>query len=140
MKRTMHMIVAALLGTAAVAQAALPPPSPAQAQAAAEKKAAAEAQAQKDKQALLATIDKVAARWRAHAAAAGIKVNPPVPVPAPSVALSAPTRGNAPAAQPGGQLGPATHPPERTEKAGTAPPSADVKKQPSRPMPPERRR
>lgn len=141
MKRTSQILAAALLCTAArFAAAALPPPSPAQAQAAAAKKAAADAQAQKDKEALLAAMDRIAARYRAYALAQGRKTNPPVAVAAAPAALSAPAAAAGPTAQPGGTLGPAVQVPQRTEKAGTAAPSADVKKAPSRPMPVQERR
>ncbi|TFW32568.1 hypothetical protein [Massilia horti] len=88
----------------AMAGAALPPPTPEQAQAAAEKKAKADAQAQQEKQELLATMDTIAARWRSRAAVQGYTVHPPVQL----AAQSAPA-------------------PVRSEKLGTAPPSADVK-------------
>jgi hypothetical protein len=134
-----HMLVAGIGGASlvcgALALAALPPPSPEQAQKAAAKKAQADAQAQKEKQELVATMDAIAARWRARAAKEGKPINPPVPVAAQTAALSAPAAGSAPAGQPGGKLGPAaTAAPVRSEKAGTAPPSADVKKKPSEPM------
>jgi hypothetical protein len=108
---------------AGAASAALPPPSPAQAQAAAAKKAAADAQAQKDKQELTASMDAITARWRAKAASQGLHTNAPVAV------AAAPAAGAAPAGQPGTKpAAPAL--PIRSEKAGTAPPSADVKKTP----------
>lgn len=141
MKRTMQILAAALLAaTGSIALAALPPPSPAQAQAAAAKKAAADAQAQKDKEALLAAMDRVAVRYRAYAMAQGRKTNPPVAVAAAPAALAAPAAAAGPTAQPGGRLGPSAQVPARTEKAGTAAPSADVKKAPSRPMPRQERR
>lgn len=71
---------------AGAAQAALPPPTPAEAAAQAAKKAAADAQAAKDKQALLATMDMLAARWRSRAAANGWPLHAPTPV----VAAAAP--------------------------------------------------
>lgn len=116
---------------ATLAHATLPPPSPAQAQAAAEKKAKADAQAAKDKEALLATMDKIASRWRSNAASKGLHTNPPVAVAAPAPAVTAPTTMAAPSGQPGGTQGPAAQAvPIRSEKLGTAPPSADVKKKP----------
>lgn len=134
-------IVVAVMGAAALAiggmaLAALPAPTPQQAQAAAEKKAQAAAQAQKEREEMLAAMDAIAARWRARAAKEGKPTNPPVPVAAPTAALTAPAEGKGPAGQPGGRLGPAAKDaPVRSEKAGTAPPSEDVKKAPSQPMP-----
>jgi hypothetical protein len=126
----------AVLGCVAIAvsglaNATLPPPSPAQAQEAAAKKAKADAQAAKDKQELLATMDSITARWRSRAASQGLHTNPPVAVAAPTPAVNAPATGAAPAGQPGGTPGPAAQAaPIRSEKLGTAPPSADVKKKP----------
>jgi colicin import membrane protein len=108
-----------------IAVATLPPPSPSQAAAAAAKKAEADAQAQKEKEELLATMDALAARWRARAATLGKPVHPPVPVTTQTAAVSTPATGAA------SQV-PA---PVRSEKAGTAAPSADVKKGPSQPQP-----
>jgi hypothetical protein len=119
------------IAAATLAHATLPPPSPAQAQAAAAKKAQADAQAAKDKEQLLATMDNLASRWRSHAASKGLHTNPPVAVAAPTAAVTAPTIGAAPSGQPGGKLGPAAQSaPARSEKLGTAAPSADVKKKP----------
>lgn len=92
------------------AHAKLPDPTPEQTQAAAEKKAKADAQAEKDKQLLSAKMDEVAQRWRKNAASQGWKAHP---------ATSSSPPGE-------GAKAPAT-PPVRSEKAGTAPPSADVK-------------
>ncbi|MFL6674372.1 MAG: hypothetical protein ACJ8LG_13900 [Massilia sp.] len=118
------------------ALAVLPPPSPAQAQAAAAKKAKADAQAQKDKQELLDTMDSVNARWRSRAAAQGLKVNPPVAVAAQPAATATPLTGAAPAGQPDGKMtATAQAAPIRSEKLGTAPPSEDVKKAPTKPQP-----
>jgi colicin import membrane protein len=120
-----------LFAAATLAHATLPPPSPAQAQAAAAKKAKADAQAAKEKEELLATMDKLAARWRSKASSQGVHTNPPVAVAAPTPAVNAPATGAAPAGQPGGTPGPAAQAaPIRSEKFGTAPPSADVKKKP----------
>ncbi|MCS0806691.1 hypothetical protein NX774_01970 [Massilia agilis] len=130
MKTTSLAFTLALLALGSVANAALPPPSPAQAQAAAAKKAAADAQAQKDKEALMASMDAIAGRWRSRAAGQGWHTNPSVAIAAPA-APSAPAAGAAPAGQPGGKPGPAAPAvPIRSEKLGTAPPSADVKKKP----------
>jgi len=127
---------AALLALGGMALAALPAPTPQQAQAAAAKKAQAEAQAKKEREELLAKMDEVNARWRANAARAGEPTNPAVPVAAPGAAMTAPAKGQGPAGQPGGELGPAAQAaPVRSEKAGTAPPSEDVKKAPSQPVP-----
>jgi colicin import membrane protein len=138
MNRTTHILAAALvLGSSSMALAALPPPSPEQAAAAAAKKAQADAQAQKEKEELLATMDAVAARWRSRATAQDKRVAPPVPVGAQTAAVTAPATGAAPAGQPGGKLGPlAEAAPVRSEKAGTAPPSKDVKPGPSKALPP----
>jgi hypothetical protein len=114
------LIVAAL---ASVASAALPPPTPAQAQAQAAKKAQADAQAERDKQELLAVMDALSARWRAKAIANGWKIHPPVPVLAQAGAVTAPAKQAGSAA--------AVAAPVTSEKYGTAPPSADVKKAPS---------
>lgn len=124
-RSTLACAVAAVTGWA---HATLPPPSPAQAQAAAEKKAAADAQAQKDKQELLATMDAITTRWRSRAASQGWKANPPVAVAAPAPAAAGAAASTPTVAQPGTKAAPPM--PIRSEKAGTAPPSADVKKKP----------
>jgi colicin import membrane protein len=116
----------ALLLCAATAHGALPPPTPAQQEAAAAKKAAADAQAAKDKALLAASMDAITARWRGRAAQQGWKAHAPV-----AVAAAAPAAlggAAAPAGQPEGKLTPAgAAAPIRSEKLGTAPPSADVK-------------
>ncbi len=143
------------------AWAALPPPTPAQAQAAAAKKAEADAKAAKDKEALAKSIDAVSARWRSRAAGQGWKVNAPVAIaaapaaapgakpgavtpPAAGVPAGAPsaatpgTRGAAPAtgaAPRSPQALQAANVPVKSEKLGTAAPSTDVKKAPSKPVP-----
>ena len=125
------MAALALCALAGSASATLPPPTPAQAQAAAAKKAAAAEQAAKEKQELLASEDAIVARWRSRASSQGWHTNPAVPVAAPAEASSKPATGNAPAGQPGGkQSATAASLPIRSEKAGTAPPSKDVKKKP----------
>ncbi|WP_426212348.1 hypothetical protein [Massilia sp. TWP1-3-3] len=87
--------------TAVAAHAALPAPTPEQRAAGAAKKAAADAQALLDQQALLGTMDAIAARWRANARVHGWAVYKPVPVPAPIAALKAPANaGQAPVAAP----------------------------------------
>jgi hypothetical protein len=125
---------AALLTAAlcSLAVAKLPAPTSAQAEAAAAKKKQADAQAEKEKQELAATMDAIAARWRARAAANGWPTNPPTPVAAPAQALNAPATQSSPSGQPGGRQGSAAlAAPVRSEKSGTAPPSEDMKKVPS---------
>ena len=94
---------------AATARAALPAPTPAQQEAAAAKKAQADAQAAKAKEELAASMDAVAARWRARAGRQGWKPHAPV-----AVAAAAPIK---------------------SEKLGTAPPSQDVKAGPTKAEP-----
>lgn len=116
----------------AAAFAKLPAPTPAQAQAAADKKAQAAAQAEKDKQALAASMDTIAGRWRANAPSHGKKVNPPTPVASPAAAIGAPAAQTSASGQPGGRLGSAAqNAPVKSEKSGTAPPSEDVKTKPT---------
>jgi len=118
MKTRHTMIGALLLATgllAGGAQAALPKPTPAQQEAAAAKKAQADAQAAKDKASLAASMDAVASRWRSHAAQNGWKTHPPV-----AIAAAAPAGAAAPI---------------KSEKLGTAAPSADVKQAPTQPQP-----
>jgi hypothetical protein len=120
-------LIAILSGSAV---AALPPPTPEQERAAAAKKAEADAQAEKEKRELAASMDAVAARWREQAKANGWPVNPPTPV-ATKQALDAPATQSSASAQPGGKLGSAAkEAPRRSEKSGTVPPSADIKKKP----------
>jgi hypothetical protein len=150
--------MAAVLSAGPV-QAALPQPTPAAQQAAAAKKAADAAQAAKDKESLAASMDAVTAHWRSRAAQQGWKTHPAVAIaaaPAPAAAAGAsPAAGPAPAAgtgsasgasgsstgaaptgQPAGQLTQAAAAlPIRSEKLGTAPPSADVKKAPTQAQP-----
>jgi hypothetical protein len=123
-----RMEVAALLGLySAISLAKLPPPTPEQAQQAAAKKAQADAQSEKDKKALAATMDAVAARWRSQAAAKGWTTHPPTPVAA-VPGMNVTTSQSSASGQPGGQQGSAAKQvPIRSEKAGTAPPSTDVK-------------
>ena len=130
-------IVAAALALAAAqaVHAALPPPTPAQQQAAAAKKAKDDAQAAQDKQALTASMDAVAAHYRARAAAQGWKTHPPVAIAAAAPATAAGAAGAAGAASTpqAGQAGASL--PIRSEKLGTAPPSADVKPRPTPSVP-----
>jgi hypothetical protein len=147
------LLIAGLL-LASAAWAGLPPPTPAQQQAAADKKAKADAQAAKDKLSLAASMDVVTTRWRARAAEQGWKAHPAV-----AVVAAAPPAAAAPAtaAGPGGQPAPGTPgaapgaapapapaaapapppviPPIKSEKLGTAPPSEDVKKTPTKAQP-----
>jgi hypothetical protein len=113
----------ALAMCAATAHAGLPPPTPAQQEAAAAKKAAADAQAAKDKASLAASMDALSARWRGRAAQQGWKTHAPI-----AIAAAAPAAAAVPAGQPDGKLTPAgAAAPIKSEKLGTAPPSADVK-------------
>ncbi|WP_206732389.1 hypothetical protein [Janthinobacterium sp. 17J80-10] len=92
--------------------------------AAAAKKAQAAAQAEKDKQALLASMDTVAGRWRSNATTHGRQVHAPTPIAAPAAAVAAPTTQAGASGQPGGQMGSAAKAaPVTSEKAGTAPPA-----------------
>jgi len=138
------LLIAGLL-LASVAWAALPQPTPAQQQAAAAKKAAADAQAAKDKASLAASMDAVTARWRTRAAQEGWKSHPAVAIAAAAPAAgAAPVTTAGPAVAPPGTLGagattPAgqasANPGVKSEKLGTAPPSEDVKKAPTRAQP-----
>lgn len=115
------------------ALAALPAPTAAQEQAQAAKKAATDAQAEQDKQKLAASMDALTARWRARAAASAWPTHPPVPV-APIAGFNASANQSSPSGQPGGRQGTAAvQAPVRSEKAGTAPASSDVKQ----PRPPQ---
>ena len=121
----------ALVFATATAHAALPPPTPAQQEAAAAKKAAADAQAAKDKALLAASMDALSARWRGRASAQGWKTHAPV-----AIAAAAPAQAAAPAGQPEGKLTPAgAAAPIKSEKLGTAAPSADVKAGPTKAEP-----
>lgn len=115
-------MAAALICTNAAAK--LPAPTPEQQHAAAAKKAQAAAQTEKEKQELAASMEKVAAHWRAKAAANGWKTHSPVAV------APAGGSGSAPAGAPGATT------PVRSEKLGTAPPSEDVKN-PAKKGPPD---
>jgi hypothetical protein len=162
MKTTLHklsmraVLAAAAAVTAAAAGtawAALPPPTPAQQQAAAAKKTQADAQTAKDKESLAASMDALAARWRARAAQQGWKSHPPVAIaaaaPAPAPGTVAATGATAPpgnnpilGSAPGGGAAPgspealaAAKVPVKSEKHGTAPASQDVKAGPTRAVP-----
>jgi hypothetical protein len=146
------LLIAGLL-VASVAWAALPPLTPAQQQAAAEKKAKADAQAAKDKESLAASMDTVSTRWRTRASQEGWKAHPAVAIAA--AAPAAPAAGAAPPSASVTAAGPASPPPAgslgagattaagqaavnpaiKSEKLGTAPPSEDVKKAPTRAQP-----
>jgi hypothetical protein len=143
------LLIAGLL-VASIAWAALPPLTPAQQQAAAEKKAKADAQAAKDKESLAASMDAVTARWRTRASQEGWKTHPAVaiaaaaPAPAAAGASAAPVTTAGPASAPAGSLGAgattaagqaSANPGVKSEKLGTAPPSEDVKKGPTRAQP-----
>lgn len=131
MNRVHSIAALALALAAAAAHAALPAPTPAQRQAAAAKKAQADAQAAKDKQELGASMDAVAARWRARAARQGWKAHAPI-----AIAAAGQAAGVAPAGQPQGKLTPAgAAAPIKSEKLGTAPPSKDVKAGPTKAEP-----
>lgn len=133
----MRAMFLTMLCLAAGAEAALPPPTPAQVEAQAAKKAQADAQAAKDKQELLASMDALTARWRSNAAAKGWKLNPPTAVAAAPAAVTAPANQSAPSGQPAGKMSDAGQAaPVTSEKAGTAPPSADVKQAPKPKVPP----
>jgi hypothetical protein len=122
--------VATLLiaGLTNIASAKLPPPTPAQQQAQAAKKAADEAQAEQNKQKLAASMEAVVARWRARAAANGWPTHPPLPVAPVVTGFNASASQSGSSGQPDGRQGAATaQAPVRSEKAGTAPPSSDVK-------------
>lgn len=154
---TLLLLTGTALGGAALA--ALPQPSPVQAQAAAAKKADADAQAAQEKERLAATMDRVSTRWRQRAASEGYKIVPPplataapmAPVAAsdvtppeagipsaapanaaPGTAAAAPATGAAPRSV--FALRSATVP-IKSEKLGTARPSADVKRGPTPSLP-----
>jgi Tfp pilus assembly protein PilV len=105
-----------LMAFGGTAFAKLPPPTPAQEQAAAEKKAQADAQAEQQKKELTAAMDRVTTHWRERAAKNGWKAHPAVPA-----------AGAAGADAKKDEAKQAATPPIRSEKAGTAPPSRDVK-------------
>lgn len=112
----------ATAGTGQNAAQAAPAATPQDAAAA--KKAQAAAQAEKDKQALLASMDAVAGRWRSNASTHGRQVHAPTPIAAPATAVAAPATQAGASGQPGGQMGSAAKAaPVTSEKAGTAPPA-----------------
>jgi hypothetical protein len=129
MNRITDVGIAALMWFAcASATAALPPPTPEQEQAAAVEKAEADAEAEKQKHQLAASMDAIAARWRENAKVNGWPMHPPTPVTT-KEALDAPAMQSGSSGQPGGKLGSAArHAQIRSEKHGTAAPSADVKR------------
>lgn len=94
------------------ALAKLPALTPEQQQAAAAKKEQAAAQAEKEKKDLAASMERIASRWRERATANGWETHSQVS-----------TTGQAP----GGAGNPAPAAPIRSEKAGNAPPSSDIK-------------
>lgn len=112
--------------------AKLPPPTPEQQQAAAEKKTASDARGAKEKQQLADAMDRIARQWRAKASAEGWESHPPTSVEAISGFAASETQSG-PSGQPGGRQSKIeAEAPIRSEKAGTAPPSADVKIAPRR--------
>lgn len=128
------MLAALLLAVPALALAKLPPPDPVQVALAAEKKAQAQAAAEKDRQALLASMDALASRWRSRAASEGWALHAPVPIAAPMSALMQPNTQTSSSGQPGGVMGTAARAaPMTSEKTGTAAPALDSKKAPSPP-------
>jgi hypothetical protein len=156
---TAMFLLMAGVGLAGSALAALPPPSPAQAQAAAAKKADADAKAAQEKERLAASMDSVSTRWRQRAASEGYRIVPPqlaaaapmtpmaasdvtppgagIPAAAPAnaapgTAAAAPATGAAPRSVQA--LRSATMP-VKSEKLGTARPSADVKRGPTPSLP-----
>lgn len=113
--KTCVLLLTALLAWPAWGK--LPEPTPEQARAAAEKKAQTDAQAEEDKKKLSDSMDRLTQRWRKKAAEEGWKTHPPTPVSANPAASGSAQASAAPAT-----------PPVKSEKAGTAQPSADVKK------------
>lgn len=95
-----------------LANAALPAPSPQQQQAAAVKAQTAAAEVEKAKAELSASMDQIATRWRTSAAHNGWRTYPATATQAPAALQNA---------------APTSPPPARSEKQGTASPSADVK-------------
>jgi hypothetical protein len=143
------LLIAGLL-LASAAWAALPAPTPAQQQAAAAKKAKADAQAATDKVSLAASMDAVTAHYRTRAAQEGWKTHPAVavvaaaPAAAPAAGAAPVTAAGAASPAPAGSMGAgnttaagqaAQNPAIKSEKLGTAPPSEDVKKTPTRAQP-----
>ncbi|TFW09756.1 hypothetical protein E4K72_04365 [Oxalobacteraceae bacterium OM1] len=105
---------------AGATHAALPAPTPEAQQAAAKKKADADAQAAKEKEQLGASMEKVAGYWRERASSSGWQTHPPVAVAAAQAGQSGTPQSSKPPEA-------TQQPPIRSEKAGTAPPSRDVK-------------
>lgn len=132
--RLKHVFMIAVYISTMAANAALPAPTPEEAKAAAEKKAQTETQAEKDKQALAASMDALASRWRERAKANGWQTYPPTPVSAVQ-GFNASATQSSPSGQPQGRQGAAAQLPIRSEKHRTAAPSADVKP-PSKPNTP----
>lgn len=124
----LHFTMAVLAaGIAGVASARLPDPTPEQQAAAAAKKQQAAEQAEKEKKELAAAMDRIGAYWRKRAAEQGWKTHPPTQVQA-TAGITASGTQSGPSGQPGGKQGEAAaQMPVRSEKAGTAPPSEDVK-------------
>ncbi|GAB3538151.1 hypothetical protein GCM10027343_03170 [Noviherbaspirillum agri] len=121
------MVALAAACASGMTAAKLPDPSPEQQQAAAAKKQQAAEQAEKEKKELAASMDRISNHWRKRAAEKGWKTHSPTPVQATS-GISASGAQSSASGQPGGKQGAAAaKQPIRSEKAGTAPPSEDVK-------------
>jgi hypothetical protein len=83
--------------------------------------------AERQARSLAASMDAVAARWRARAGSQGWPVNAATPVD-PLAGFQASANQASPSGQPQGTLSPAAaQMPVRSEKLGTAPPSPDIK-------------
>jgi hypothetical protein len=88
---------------------------------------AASQEAARQKQALDVAMARVSERWRARAAVQGWLMHPPTAVDA-QAGFADSQHQSGPSGQPGGRLGSvAQQAPLRSEKSGTAAPSADVK-------------
>jgi len=121
------MVAAAIVCASGMAVAKLPDPTPEQQQAAAAKKQQAAEQAEKEKKELAASMERIGTYWRKRAAEKGWKTNPPTAVQA-TAGISASGAQSSASGQPGGKQGEAAaQAPIRSEKAGTAAPSEDVK-------------
>ena len=117
----LHAAGATLAGlTCAGACAALPAPTPAQLQVRDNDAAKAAQLAQQAKEELVATMDRLAIRWRARAQQNGWSVNPATSV----AAAPSPVAQGASPSVPAQTAGAAVI---RSEKSGTAAPSTDVK-------------
>lgn len=124
----LHFMAAALMAALpGIAVAKLPDPTPEQQAAAAAKKQQAAEQAEKEKKELAASMERISNYWRKRASEQGWKAHAPTPVQA-TAGITASGTQSGPSGQPGGKQGEAAaQMPIRSEKAGTAPPSEDVK-------------